>query len=137
VLGVHTFEGNYGPTTVVRLQAAADEGKVHDVVWFASGGDIQVVLNAQALKEHAAADRAWRAGQSELWLRNDAETTAKAKGLRALCEEARERAEGAVRSVKAGDLVDMAGTVKKLEASRKTGRMQSVMSRCSLTLVHE
>lgn len=138
VLGVHTFEGNYGPTTVVRLQAAADDGRaVHDVVWFASGGDIQVTLDAQALKEHAAADRAWRAVQSELWLRNDDETTTKANALRELCEEARERAAGAARSVKAGDLVDLTGTIKKLEASRKTNRMQSVMSRCSLTLAHE
>lgn len=54
VLGVHTFEGDYGLTTIVRMQATKDETSVHDLVWFASG-EVQVVVDAKAIQESVEA----------------------------------------------------------------------------------
>lgn len=45
VLGTWTRDGDYGPTTIVRMQAVSETpGHVHDLVWFASGACITAAV---------------------------------------------------------------------------------------------
>jgi hypothetical protein len=45
ILGLYTRDGDYGPSTIVRMQAdSATLGHVHDLVWFASGAQITAAV---------------------------------------------------------------------------------------------
>jgi hypothetical protein len=153
VLGVYTTEGAYGLTTILRMQVPCNDTTVHDVVWFASG-DVQVVVNPDALAEesttHAEQSAAYAAWQAARNVEYDAEGTAKdvAKAgsaktydaWRAACarhEAAQAEARNAVRTVKAGDLVSLTGTVKRQEVSKRTTRKETTLTRCTVALLPE
>ena len=45
ILGLWTRDGDYGPSTIVRMQAdSTTPGHVHDLVWFASGAQITAAV---------------------------------------------------------------------------------------------
>jgi hypothetical protein len=140
VLGLHVFDGAYGTTTIVRLQHALGDVAVADCVWFASGQIPTVVLDAPAIAAKADAHNAWEAAKTNTFTAQNAAVAgceqAEAAAWDAL-RDASEAAEGAVREIVVGDLVDVTGSVKKHEVSRKTGREQTVLTRCGLTLVPE
>ncbi len=143
VLGVHSFEGNYGVTTIVRMQTAIDDVSVADLVWFGSGcvnaktGDY-----AAAAVELASASKGMNEAQAKHYAL-DRESPDSANvwnaymAARAVHEEAHARLQRAERPVKAGDLVEVTGSVKKHETSQKTKRKETVLTRCSLTLIEE
>ncbi len=79
VLGKYEMAGDYGLTTIVRMQAAVDAEHVADLVWFASGSvDVAV-----------------------------------------------------------GDHCLLTGTVKRQEASKRTGRLETHLTRCRLAPMAE
>jgi hypothetical protein len=135
------------------MQVPCNDTTVHDVVWFASG-DVQVVVNPDALAEesttHAEQSAAYAAWQAARNVEYDAEGTAKdvAKAgsaktydaWRAACarhEAAQAEARNAVRTVKAGDLVSLTGTVKRQEVSKRTTRKETTLTRCTVALLPE
>lgn len=165
VIGVHAIDGNYGLTTIVRMQAtAADGASVHDLVWFASGSVVVLVspenvatkvaaynaMQAARSAHHAASGACLTAfyGDSEglSWedyrKKHDATYAPDAEAARSAvsaAEAAYQDAEQLLgeRPVAVGDLVDVAGTVKKQHVSDRTKRHETVLTRCSLRLAVE
>lgn len=170
VLGVYTFDGNYGPTTIVRMQAPSlTEGHVHDLVWFASGSP-DVIVDEAAVVEMANAQVAFDETRAAMWVDDDnaraawrsqtansdasfdewletddgaahratlADTRVAHETASARLSAAQAPAEYAMRCVKAGDLVDVSGSIKRHETSKKTGRPETGLTRCALRLVVE
>lgn len=145
VLGIISLAGGqFGPTTIVRMQTPAVEvdgaPQVHDLVWFAAGSEIQVVLDAAAIHECAVAMRASEAAAQATWgsyALPEAEREAlraRADALGEIAAEARVRASQAHRDVAVGDLVEITGTIKKVQPNRKTARIETVMQRCTLRI---
>lgn len=167
VLGVYEHNGDYGLTTIVRLQFPGSDAHVCDAVWFASGRAMVVVdpaaVQAQADTQAAVyrANTEYDRVQNELhtgwhafceanpdspitWSEyHDARVEehklrvkAAADASRAAYDAQRDAAElVGTRAVEVGDLVDVGGTIKKVEVSSRTKRTETHLTRCSLALV--
>lgn len=149
VLGVHAVDGQFGVTTIVRMQTpAADGASVHDIVWFASG-TVSVTLLSETIEarkvafeqaESACTDarRAFDAYDEEA---NDMDLWTTLRDAYYAAQDALSAAKKALneetRSVAAGDLVQVTGSVKRQEVSKRTQRPETTLTRCTLTLVRE
>lgn len=144
VLGVYTTEGMYGLTTILRMQVPRDDASVHDVVWFASG-DVQVVTDEGAVAAERAAHATLEAAyvaRSALYGTDYTEeqmdaAMARIKEAADAHTEAEHAARNAVRTVKAGDLLALTGTVKRQEGSKRTDRKETTLTRCTVKLIRE
>jgi len=139
VTGTYKMDGDYGLTTIINMRVTgADGASCSDLVWFASG-TVEVVVNQGAIDRAVAAgvasDKAY-AALDTVEVGDEAYEAARAAlfAARKECEASQLDVRNARREVSTGDLVLVTGTVKKHEASRKTTRMQTHLSRCSLTL---
>ncbi len=137
VLGVYSIDGQFGLTTIIRMQALSADGvSCHDLVWFCSGTCTGVV-DQEALDAERVAGKALdaaRAAPSDSY--SDAWSAA-IDAANTTWWATRTAAEKAIRDIAVGDLVLVTGTVKKQEVSKKTTRPETVLSRCALTLVVE
>jgi len=160
VLGVHARDNSFGLQTIVRLQAPSRDGTaVHDLVWFATG-EVRVTTDEAAVAAWTAAQNRHARAQDH-WLRMDGiarqarynrdmdpedrtaiiqDASAGLDEMRAAEAElvrTREPASNAVRGICPGDLVELAGTVKRQDVSTRTGRVETVVTRCALRWIPE
>ena len=160
VLGVHARDNSFGLQTIVRLQAAGRDGTcVHDLVWFATGevrvttDEVAVAAWTAAQNRHAHAQDHWlhidglarRArydrdmdpGDRALLVQDASAALDELKAAESGLVSTREPASNAVRGICPGDLVELAGTVKRHDVSARTERVETVVTRCVLRWIPE
>lgn len=148
VLGVYAMEGQYGVTTIVRMQAASATADVaHDLCWFAAGSPQVVTDGGKAAAALDAAQQAeYTARQAQdTWHRDHGYSECPElfdlRGAWLDAYHAVQAAEKAIqvvtRAIQPGDLVDVTGSIKEHRVSEKTRRAETVLTRCSLALVVE
>ena len=160
VLGVQARDNSFGLQTIVRLQAAGRDGTcVHDLVWFATGevrvttDEVAVAAWTAAQNRHAHAQDHWlhidglarRArydrdmdpGDRALLVQDASAALDELKAAESGLVSTREPASNAVRGICPGDLVELAGTVKRHDVSARTERVETVVTRCVLRWIPE
>lgn len=125
VLGVYKSEGQFGLTTIIRMQAVVSDAAVADLVWFASGAPTIVTPEAAELRTKIAAVEKEVAAMYEA--NNSADYD-----LRQHLDDMRNALQKVEREPTAGDVLLLAGTVKDHKASERTKRKETVMTRCVL-----
>jgi hypothetical protein len=160
VLGVHARDNSFGLQTIVRLQAPSGDGTaVHDLVWFATG-EVRVTtdpiavdawtaaqnrharaqdrwLHVDGLARRARYDRDMDPGDRALVVQDANASLDELKAAESGLVATREPASNAVRGICPGDLVDLVGTVKRQDVSARTGRVETVVTRCVLRWIPE